>query len=68
LRQEIYAAGYLCMADPHAREFDFCIREWDDMEVISVAAVCRDPKNNFLLAVAMDCKANCLPLTKTYPI
>jgi len=29
IRQKVYAAAYPCMSDPHAREFDFWIGEWD---------------------------------------
>jgi Tetratricopeptide repeat len=29
LRRKVYTAAYPCMVDPHAREFDFWIGEWD---------------------------------------
>lgn len=29
LSQSVYAGAYPCMSDPHAREFDFWVGEWD---------------------------------------
>ena len=29
IRQKVYASVYPCMSDPHAREFDFWVGEWD---------------------------------------